>query len=129
MRYRQLDNEGTQFDTEHLLSLIHISLPQRCRHDASSAAPHRQRWRAFARHARFQGGPRPVSYTHLDVYKRQGQSLSGIVGAACEALRVLDAGQALLWKLEDLGDQLVGPGACLLLGHAAKGEVAEHRCV
>ena len=34
--------------------------------------------------------------------------------------------QTLLWKLEDLGDQLVGPGACLLLGHAAKGEVAEH---
>ena len=34
--------------------------------------------------------------------------------------------QTLLWKLEDLGDQLVGPGACLLLGHTAKGEVAEH---
>ena len=32
--------------------------------------------------------------------------------------------QAVLGKLEDLGDQLVGPGAGLLLGHAAEGEVA-----
>ena len=34
--------------------------------------------------------------------------------------------QALLGKLKDLGDELVGPCACLLLGDAAEGEVAEH---
>ena len=34
--------------------------------------------------------------------------------------------QAVLRQLEDLGDKLIGPRAGLLLGHAAKGEVAEH---
>ena len=34
--------------------------------------------------------------------------------------------QAVLGQLEDLGDELIGPRAGLLLGHAAKGEVAEH---
>ena len=34
--------------------------------------------------------------------------------------------QAVERQLELLGDELEGPGACLLLGDATKGEIAEH---
>ena len=55
-------------------------------------------------HTSTQGCARPVSYTHLDVYKRQGYNTDEIVSSDVIGIRygsLFDATQTMVTKLDD----------------------------
>ena len=65
----------------------------------------------------------PVSYTHLDVYKRQGQGLRRIDGcfacAQCPKDRAVFLGQLFIKAEERFPDHGLGPARQYAVGHPA----------